>query len=42
MLRNGGACRSLKEAFLELMDKWGWTVNEFTDVEEEEDEEEDE
>ena len=31
-----------KQAFLELMDKWGWTVNEFTDVEEEDDEEEDE
>ena len=27
-----------KEAFVELMEKWGWCVNEFTDVEEDEDE----
>lgn len=27
-----------KEAFVELMETWGWRVNEFTDVEEEEDE----
>lgn len=27
-----------KEAFVELMETWGWRVNEFSDVEEEEDE----
>ena len=27
-----------KEAFVQLMETWGWRVNEFSDVEEEEDE----
>ena len=36
----GGIIQSAldKEAFVELMEKWGWRVNEFTDVEEDEDE----